>query len=1008
MGTSSNNFQSIISAQAVGTADVNAQAEAIRKLAESIDGIGTKSKKLNENPGFDKFAAGVKQGISDPLGAIGGAAEGALKSLGPVGVGASLAGVAFVAAGVAGLSFARDLATLGDEIGDMATRMGLTIQEANEFRFAMKFAGGDAGSLQGIMRKLSAEIEDGGKNLKEAGIDFRDVSTGAVRPMSQIVLELSQRLGSMTSTTERNALAIKVMGRSALEVLPDLLELNEGVKRARELGLGPTEADIKRWADYQKQIAEIDAQWDALTRKLKEPLAATVLFVLKVGGQTDLLQLLDPKGAALRNAGTEAIDPETTDLIAKLKKERTLVAPGAAAIPGLVQTAESDRRRVKLNDDQVLELLAGTTEEKLAEAKKKLEKLRSELKTGVFPEVNAPTQKAITEQQAVVKQLEARIEATKRLEAAEKSLQQFEEQMSEKELGPVAKIFAQRDALAQQGANKGRATDAALIGAGPVLAKEEDEGRKQLFEISLKAGKSALDQWDEVYRNVAKVGDQVLKDFKAAADAAVQANREIENINLQADRSNAVARSNKAIRIQELQTEPGGELQAVLAGYQERLRLAQEIYDLEITRADKETDANKRRVDYARAEADLKRQTADAEIERELRVLEIQRQRLDNLRNEAGRLFDALLQPNGFQKFAKDFLLGEARKIFQNAVVESLKGLSANVGLPGKIFQGTILGKDPLKGSTDLLKGSTDVLKASTDTNSTATDANTLALRDLTAALAGARAAALSPTSGGGGFSPVSGYSPSFATFQNRVSGGEQIGAGTFDAVGLQRNSSDLIVRGPAAETSASLNPDVYDPGLTHDQVVTPTAVTNASAAAPKGQGFSKAAGTGVALAAGAFGVYSGIKAGGPQGYLSAASSALATAALLDPEPISKAILGVAAFATGLATTVFGDPKAKRAKEIDSWLKTHEYQGPDPVSIVQDVKGRDISYDQRGNLRPIQVSNDNRQYHVSAIDSQDVSRFFEKNAGALNRGVTQAIREGGGMVPELAGALGLQ
>jgi predicted RecA/RadA family phage recombinase len=52
--------------------------------------------------------------------------------------------------------------------------------------------------------------------------------------------------------------------------------------------------------------------------------------------------------------------------------------------------------------------------------------------------------------------------------------------------------------------------------------------------------------------------------------------------------------------------------------------------------------------------------------------------------------------------------------------------------------------------------------------------------------------------------------------------------------------------------------------------------------------------------------------------------------------------------------------------------------------------------------------NDNRQYSVSAIDSQDVARFFEKNAAAVNRGVAQAVREGGDLVPTLSSAMNLQ
>ncbi len=1106
MGTSGTNFSSVISAQAVGTADVNAQADAIRKLADAIGGINQKADKVNQHPGFDKFAASVKQGISNPLGAIGGAVESALQTLGPFGVGVAAVAGTFAVLARQGFEWERQLGNLGDRIGDISVRTGLTTKEVGEFDLAMKFAGGTIESLEGIMRKLSQGLADGGEEgrksaegLRDLGIRARDVN-GQLRPTSDIIVQLSQKLAALPNAFERNAAAIKILGRGALDVLPDLLELSEKLARAKELNLAPSAEDIKRWNAYKQQVEEVDAAWEALKRRMKEPIVGFVSFIIKksaelgVGGGLPSATELEQNSARI---DIPTFKPPTEEQVQELSKQFGEFLNDALSADPVSQAAARGLA-------QFMSKGLTAAQEQAERLKGKLQQARSEAQQLADSGAALP--------EAVAK-ARSEVEAT---EAAYRRQSDIVKELSKDEERRIALLQKARDLAREQSAFLviGGSQGAVISQAQIDKANEQTEALKRLQSLPrsitpreraeraedavkpLPAGIQNQNSSQEFFvspesqrRGNAVIGsesqaspEQLAARFKGATDAEkVLSDRQIQSLRDQYD---------AAQRIVELRTGPGGEVDAAIrtaAIRQEGLRRERDLTG----------DLN-----------EFRKQTQRNALEFEQKIAEIQRQRLDNLRNEAGQFFDALLQgPKGVQQFAREFLLGEARKIFQNVVVESLKGVSGNIGLPGKIFQGTILGKDPLKGATDLLKGSTDVLKVATDTNSTATDVNTQALRDLTAALASARAAALSPTGGGGGSAGAGGSSgafaglgalaglltgvlgggltpsvdstikygnvvepkaseanpagsssngildrllgiaggsifkgplagtlglgggllgafglfggasiggarttgggaPNLASFSSQVEkarSGEDIGAGSYDAVGLQRNSSGLIVRGTSA-----LPDGAYDPGLSHADVTTPTAVTNAGRATPKGAGFSKAAGTGVAVAAGAFGVYSGIKQGGPQGYLSAASSALATAALLDPEPISKAILGVAAFATGLATTVFGDPKAKRAKEIGSWLESHQYQGPDPVSIVQDVKGRDLSYDQRGNLRPIQVTNDNRQYHVSAIDSQDVSRFFERNAAALNRGVTQAVREGGGMVPELAGALGLQ
>ena len=280
----------LIESRTTGDQDIN-------KLAEAINRVTAASEKLNSTPvqvkppdtsGFEGFAAGVKNFISDPLAGIGSAAESALNALGPVGAGFATAAGGFALLYKQADAAVESLAKLGTETANTAIRTGLTTKEVGQFSYAAKIAGTDISAFEGIMRKLSQGLsdtsEDGAKAraaLKALGVDGRDVH-GNLRPMSSILVEISQGLGGMTDTANRNALAVQLLGRSGIEALPAILGVADAVKRARDLGFGLSDEDVSRFKAYHEKLVEIDTAWDAAVRKFKDtPLVATIIFSTK-------------------------------------------------------------------------------------------------------------------------------------------------------------------------------------------------------------------------------------------------------------------------------------------------------------------------------------------------------------------------------------------------------------------------------------------------------------------------------------------------------------------------------------------------------------------------------------------------------------------------------------------------------------------------------------------------------------------------------------------------------
>ena len=116
------------------------------------------------------------------------------------------------------------------------------------------------------------------------------------------------------------------------------------------------------------------------------------------------------------------------------------------------------------------------------------------------------------------------------------------------------------------------------------------------------------------------------------------------------------------------------------------------------------------------------------------------------------------------------------------------------------------------------------------------------------------------------------------------------------------------------------------------------------------------AAGTAAMLAGAGMTIASGISQGGVGGYAKATSAGLGVAASLDPDPLSKTLLGVAAMATSVIGSLFGQNPQQRQKDIANEIGEHEYLAPTAMNVTQGMNGTYEDFDARGNLRTSTLS----------------------------------------------------
>jgi len=780
----------LLEAQTTGTREVEKMVEALNRVSKAAE--DAKKKGESSGSGFERFAESVKHAIENPLQAAGGAAEGFLKTLGPMGAGVTAAAGVLGVLGKVAYESVEHLGRLGDQINDISIRTGLTTKEVGQFSFAMKRAGGDISTIETAMRTLSrglADTGDEGKAAREGlaalGIKARDAD-GNLRPMSQILIEISRGLGGIEDTARRNTVALSILGRSALDLLPDLLELEEGVRRARELGLGPSEEDVKRWESYHKQIAELESEWDRQVRKFKDkPLVATIIFSVKGLPAWLLKQLNDVEEQhQARMSESERLDKESAhgmmppvpgredDPYSKRKSENYLDIAGILGQRNRPPGAEAAQQYMSAVADNIASVgrgknriagarssWEGTSEGlqfKLQEARKEAAKLRDEFIAleGVTEEVAKQKEVAWRKSEAAAAGYQARLDAIKQSEQDQREISRLlgelhvAANMSEVEyLKETYRWYEKLSGVKMNAAQEQRA----YADLSRIMAQETAKGTERLTKewknLTAEAAKwsatssPSAKAWEDLFNNLETRA-------KAITSAVVEMGKTSSSGSFDKQRDAATRNANAAIRYGELTAAPGNEGTAIEASYRIRLGMAQQLFDIEKARiADQlrfipeEIRKYKEAEMLVKARADMERETDEARIDRQMRYAELQRKHLDDYRAALGNVFDAMTAGGeGLRTLLTGQLRTIERTMFQNLGMEFYKTISGHLQLPG---QGTA-DKPSLLGR--LLMGTPfgiDPLKAAMDVNTTVTVDNSTAIRAFTAQLV-----AMSPSGG--------------------------------------------------------------------------------------------------------------------------------------------------------------------------------------------------------------------------------------------------------------------
>lgn len=227
------------------------------------------------------------------------------------------AGSAIVDFGNKAAEAIKETAEYGDSIDKMSQKIGISAEAYQEWDAVMQHSGTSISTLQGSMRTLVKQAENGSEAFKQLGISEQEVAELSKEDLFGRVIE---GLQGMEEGSERAYLAQQLLGRGASEygaLLNTSAEATQEMKdRVHELnGVMSTEA-IQASAAFQDQLQDMNTALDGLKRNITNEFLPSITEVMS--GLTDIFSGDYDEGVNRISEGIDGIVERFNELPSKM------------------------------------------------------------------------------------------------------------------------------------------------------------------------------------------------------------------------------------------------------------------------------------------------------------------------------------------------------------------------------------------------------------------------------------------------------------------------------------------------------------------------------------------------------------------------------------------------------------------------------------------------------------------------------------------------------------------
>jgi hypothetical protein len=177
---------------------------------------------------------------------------------------------AVVAAGTAIAVSVKKTIDHADEIGEMASSLGMTVEQLSSLEYVAKLSGVEIEGLQKVFQKFNNTIFDEAKAVKDntgafksLGISLTD-NSGRLKSNYDLFLETADVLSKMSDGVQKSATAQLLFGKSGATMIPILNSGKDGIKKlteeASKFGIvfnNDTVAAADKFNDNMKRMASV-------------------------------------------------------------------------------------------------------------------------------------------------------------------------------------------------------------------------------------------------------------------------------------------------------------------------------------------------------------------------------------------------------------------------------------------------------------------------------------------------------------------------------------------------------------------------------------------------------------------------------------------------------------------------------------------------------------------------------------------------------------------------------
>ena len=328
----------------------------LKSEEESLRGVGDVADDLT-----GKLGINLPDGAKKALNSFQGLSSGAVVALGAV--------AAVVAALVVSMvelhKVTKETAEGIDEILTESMVTGLSTKTIQELKYAENLIDVSYSTISGTLTKLTqnmANARDGNADLAESfaslGVAIQDGTTGQLRDVESVFYEIIDALGQIENPTERDAAAMELLGKSAQELNPLILQGSSALKayaaEAEAAGYVLDESQLKKLSEvddaYQKLQLTIDATEKTLSVQFaqgsKDAMEQFARAVNDAGNALDKSGIIKGLGEILSSLTgllepLEALLGLTPELSAELQPLYTILHAIAGAIAWISDAANA-------------------------------------------------------------------------------------------------------------------------------------------------------------------------------------------------------------------------------------------------------------------------------------------------------------------------------------------------------------------------------------------------------------------------------------------------------------------------------------------------------------------------------------------------------------------------------------------------------------------------------------------------------------------------------------------